>query len=311
MMKIFTMRVVRHSNRLPREVVTFPSLKVFKARLDRALSNLVQWEVFSLVAGELEQKDLQGLFQLKPFHDSMILNYLKTYKKKNIATITDEDASYKIFIPLFQNSPKFIYNTMVMGLGDIAYVQYAVTNLKLHPEIISVGQSMVPITPRMQVLLSLNRMTLAAEAIITIEMNSKDLTGQLLAIIIYTWDDNFLGRILEDSIKGLPQVQGTTQNIVQTRTLFPRAKCVMKFLNFDFSETMVVHMDTAQYCSVSKQNASRCLNLTMRKPGKRPEADESQQFLTLDLVSSTQHEAFEDKVGKFVLYFEQIVKEKI
>ncbi|KFR12765.1 hypothetical protein N306_11703, partial [Opisthocomus hoazin] len=37
----FTMRVVKHWNRLPREAVEAPSLETFKARLDRALSNLV------------------------------------------------------------------------------------------------------------------------------------------------------------------------------------------------------------------------------------------------------------------------------
>ena len=42
--KFFTMRVVRHWNRLPREAVDAPSLEVFKARLDGALSNLVQWK---------------------------------------------------------------------------------------------------------------------------------------------------------------------------------------------------------------------------------------------------------------------------
>jgi len=39
--KFFTMRVVRHWSRLPREAGGAPSLEVFKARLDGALSNLV------------------------------------------------------------------------------------------------------------------------------------------------------------------------------------------------------------------------------------------------------------------------------
>ncbi|KFV17251.1 hypothetical protein N340_12108, partial [Tauraco erythrolophus] len=38
--KFFTMRVVKHWNRLPREVVDTPSMDMFKARLDEALSNL-------------------------------------------------------------------------------------------------------------------------------------------------------------------------------------------------------------------------------------------------------------------------------
>ncbi|GAB0188515.1 hypothetical protein GRJ2_001316800 [Grus japonensis] len=39
--KFFTVRVVRHWTRLPREVVEAPSLQVFKTRLDGALGNLV------------------------------------------------------------------------------------------------------------------------------------------------------------------------------------------------------------------------------------------------------------------------------
>ncbi|KFW02235.1 hypothetical protein N326_06947, partial [Eurypyga helias] len=39
--KRFTQRVVKHWEKLPREAVDAPSLAVFKARLDEALSNLV------------------------------------------------------------------------------------------------------------------------------------------------------------------------------------------------------------------------------------------------------------------------------
>jgi len=39
--KFFTMSMVRHWHRLPREAMSTPSLYVFKARLDRAFSNVV------------------------------------------------------------------------------------------------------------------------------------------------------------------------------------------------------------------------------------------------------------------------------
>ena len=40
--KLFTIGVMRHWHRLPREVVDVPSLEALKVRLDRALSNLMQ-----------------------------------------------------------------------------------------------------------------------------------------------------------------------------------------------------------------------------------------------------------------------------
>ena len=40
--KSSTVRVVRHRNRVPRDVVDTPSLKLHKVRLDRALSKLTE-----------------------------------------------------------------------------------------------------------------------------------------------------------------------------------------------------------------------------------------------------------------------------
>jgi len=56
--KFFTMRVVRHWPRLLREAVAAPSLAVFKARLDGALSTLIWWKMSLLMAGGLEPDDL-------------------------------------------------------------------------------------------------------------------------------------------------------------------------------------------------------------------------------------------------------------
>jgi len=52
------MRVITHWHRLPREAVAAPSLALFKARLNGALSNLVWWKVSLPMAGELELDDL-------------------------------------------------------------------------------------------------------------------------------------------------------------------------------------------------------------------------------------------------------------
>ena len=56
--KFFTVRVARHWNRLPRASVDAPSLEVFQARLDGAVSNLVWWKVSLPMAGGLELDDL-------------------------------------------------------------------------------------------------------------------------------------------------------------------------------------------------------------------------------------------------------------
>jgi len=48
------MRLLRHWNGLPREVVVAPSLETFKVRLDWALSNLIWLKMPLLVAGELD-----------------------------------------------------------------------------------------------------------------------------------------------------------------------------------------------------------------------------------------------------------------
>ncbi len=52
--KFFTLRVVEHWPRLPREVVDTPSLETFKARLAGALSNLIWLKMSLLLAGGLD-----------------------------------------------------------------------------------------------------------------------------------------------------------------------------------------------------------------------------------------------------------------
>ncbi|KAK4815720.1 hypothetical protein QYF61_006758 [Mycteria americana] len=56
--KLFTMRVVKHWKRLPREVVDAPSLETLKVRLGRALSNLIQLKMSLLIVGGVGLDDL-------------------------------------------------------------------------------------------------------------------------------------------------------------------------------------------------------------------------------------------------------------
>jgi len=77
--KFCTMRAVRSWHRLPREAVAAPSLEVFKARLDGALSNLAEWKVSLLMAGGWNQM----IFKVpsNPYH-SMIL--MKQQPENNV-----------------------------------------------------------------------------------------------------------------------------------------------------------------------------------------------------------------------------------
>jgi len=59
--KFFTLSMVRHWHRLPREAVAAPSLEVFKARLDGALRDLVQWKVSQPMTGGGAWADLDDL----------------------------------------------------------------------------------------------------------------------------------------------------------------------------------------------------------------------------------------------------------
>ena len=62
------MRVVKHWQRLPTEVVDAPSLETFKVRLDGALSSLVWLKMSLLTAGGMDQMAFKGPFQPKLFY---------------------------------------------------------------------------------------------------------------------------------------------------------------------------------------------------------------------------------------------------
>jgi len=67
--KFFTVRVVKHWNRLPREAVEAPSLETFKVGLDGALSNLIQLKMSLLTAEWVGLMTSKGPFQPKLFYD--------------------------------------------------------------------------------------------------------------------------------------------------------------------------------------------------------------------------------------------------
>jgi len=70
--KFFTQMVVTHWNRLPKDAVVAPSLEALQARLDVALCSLICWLVTLHIAEGLELDGHCGLFQPRPFFDSVI-----------------------------------------------------------------------------------------------------------------------------------------------------------------------------------------------------------------------------------------------
>ena len=56
---------------MPKEAVDAPSLEGFKARLDVALGSLVCWLATLHIAGGLKLDEHCGLFQPRPFYDSL------------------------------------------------------------------------------------------------------------------------------------------------------------------------------------------------------------------------------------------------
>jgi len=52
--------------------VDAPFLEVFKAKMDRVVSNLVWWKVSLPMAGGLELDHIHGPFQTKPFYGSKL-----------------------------------------------------------------------------------------------------------------------------------------------------------------------------------------------------------------------------------------------
>lgn len=80
---IYSVWVSEHRSRLPREIVEFPSLGIFKTWLDMALSNLL-YLCSCFEQEELDKTKSRGVFQLQLFCDSVTLESKLKTKKDHI-----------------------------------------------------------------------------------------------------------------------------------------------------------------------------------------------------------------------------------
>jgi len=78
--------------------VDAPFLEAFKARLDVALGSLVWWLVTLHTAGGLKLDDHCGLFQPRPFYDSMNKPILENSDPNSLIAV---DRSSSISVLLF------------------------------------------------------------------------------------------------------------------------------------------------------------------------------------------------------------------
>jgi len=83
MRKTFTLRVMEPWNRLPREVVDYPSLEIFKTCLDKVLYSLL-W--VTLLRQGVRLDDSQSPFQPLIFCDSVSHTVVRTWSDRGVRT---------------------------------------------------------------------------------------------------------------------------------------------------------------------------------------------------------------------------------
>lgn len=73
MKRFFTVRVIRHWNKVPTEVVTAANLSEFQKCLDNTARHMVYFGVVGCRATQLNSMILVGSFQFRIFHDSVCM----------------------------------------------------------------------------------------------------------------------------------------------------------------------------------------------------------------------------------------------